>query len=489
MRPATQSSNYARCPTSMGRRRLVLCPLLALTMQVSEAGDWTQFRGPNGSGVSTSRDLPLRFGPQENVRWKTSLPPGHSSPVFSREIIFVTGFHENRLSTTALDRKTGEIRWTRDVARTRKGELHRDNSPASPSPVTDGSNVYVFFQDLGLLAYDAHGNELWRVPLGPYNTPFGIGGSPVLAGNHVVQVCDGESGSFMVAVDKKTGRIAWRNERPLVRRGFSTPVLYRPQGGELQVLVPGSFQLVAYSAATGGKIWWSRGLTWQMKPTPVLDAEYAYVLGWAGGADPGKQEDILPFAEVLKTHDRNGDRKLSKEEAVGALAANYHKAWDTIDLDLDSQMGERDWEIYRLRRASVNSVQRIRLGGKGDTTVTARGWQYHKSLPNVPSPLLYERVLYLIKDGGIVTTLDPGTGAVFKQGRLKEAMSRYFASPVGGDGKVYLLGENGDVSVLRAAPEWEVLAVNRMDEDCYATPALVDGKIYLRTVSALYCFD
>ena len=489
MKPATQSSDNARCPAGMGYRRLVLWPLMSLMIQVSEAGDWTRFRGPNGSGVSTSQDLPLRFGPRENVRWKTSLPPGHSSPVFSRESIFVTGFHEASLSTTALDRKTGKIRWTRNIARNRKGELHRDNSPASPSPVTDGSNVYVFFQDLGLLAYDARGNELWRVPLGPFNTPFGIGASPVLAGNLVVQVCDGESGSFMVAVDKSTGHVAWRDERPLARRGFSTPVLYRPEAEELQVLVPGSFQLVAYSAPAGERIWWSRGLTWQMKPTPVMDGDFAYVLGWAGAADPGKQEDVIPFEEALGKHDSNTDRKLSKEEAEGAIAADFYRSWHNLDLDLDGYLGERDWELYRLRRASVNSIQRIRLGGKGDMTVAARGWQYHKSLPNVPSPLLYERVLYLVKDGGIVTTLDPDTGAVFKQGRLKEAMSRYFASPVGGDGKVYLLGENGDVSVLSAAPEWEVLAVNRMGEDCYATPALVDGKVYLRTLSALYCFD
>lgn len=490
MRPPTRISNPGWLPTRIGLRDLLtMLPLLALLVQAPEAGDWTQFRGPNGSGVSTSRDLPHRFGPQENVHWKTPLPPGHSSPVFSRESIFVTGFHGDILSTTALDRKTGEIQWTRNVTRNREGKLHRDNSPASPSPVTDGSNVYVFFQDLGLLAYDARGKELWRVSLGPYNTPFGIAASPILAGNHIVQVCDGESGSFMVAADKQTGRIAWRNERPFMRRGFSTPVLYRPDGGELQVLVPGSFQLIAYSAATGGKIWWSRGLTWQMKPTPVMDGDYVYVLGWAGAADPGNQEDVVPFEEALKKHDGNGDRKLSQEEAEGAISPNFSTSWRNMDLDLDGYLGERDWELFRLRRASVNSIQRIRLGGKGDMTNTARGWQYHKSLPNVPSPLLYDGVIYMVKDGGIVTSLDPDTGAVLKLARLTEAMSRYFASPVGGDGKVYLLGENGDVPVLKAGPEWEVLAVNRMGEDAYATPALVDGKIYLRTISALYCFD
>ena len=293
----------------------------------------------------------------------------------------------------------------------------------------------------------------------------------------------------MVAVDKQTGRIAWRNERPFMRRGFSTPVRYRPDGGELQVLVPGSFQLISYSAATGQKIWWSRGLTWQMKPTPVMDGDYVYVLGWAGAADPGNQEDVVPFEEVLKKHDVNGDRKLSQEEAEGAISPNFSTSWRNMDLDLNGYLGERDWELFRLRRASVNSIQRIRLGGKGDMTNTARGWQYHKSLPNVPSPLLYDGVIYMVKDGGIVTSLDPDTGAVLKLARLTEAMSRYFASPVGGDGKVYLLGENGDVPVLKAGPEWEVLAVNRMGEDAYATPALVDGKIYLRTISTLYCFD
>ena len=173
MRPPNRISNPGWLPTRIGLRDLLaMFPLLALLVQAPEAGDWTQFRGPNGSGVSTSRDLPHRFGPQENVHWKTSLPPGHSSPVFSRESIFVTGFHGDILSTTALDRKTGEIQWTRNVTRNREGKLHRDNSPASPSPVTDGSNVYVFFQDLGLLAYDARGKELWRVSLGAIQHPF-----------------------------------------------------------------------------------------------------------------------------------------------------------------------------------------------------------------------------------------------------------------------------------------------------------------------------
>ncbi len=450
---------------------------------------WSRFRGPNGSGVSQSGRLPTKFGPEEGVSWKTDLPPGHSSPVFSGDSIFLTGFGDDQVMTLALDRRTGIVRWKSETPKIHRGNLHEVNSPASPSPVTDGSNVYVFFQDVGLLSYDSKGRERWRVPLGPYNTPFGIAASPVLAGSQIVQVCDGESGSFIVAVDKDTGRLSWRDERPGVRRGFSTPVLYQPEDDSgVQVLVPGTNRLIAYEAQSGQKVWWVDGLTWQMKPTPVMDEDSIYVLGWAGGTNLSRKD--ANFQQVLVLLDGDSDGRISKEEADKGTDPKILKGWkDVEDLDGSGYFEERDWDLHQRKRTSVNSIQKIRLGGKGNMTVQSAGWRYQKSLPNVPSPLLYQDVIYMVKDGAIVTSLDPSNGEVLKQGRSKEAMSRYFASPVGGDGKVYLVSEAGEVSVLKAAPEWEVLQVNRMGEPCYSTPALVDGKIYLRTESALYCFD
>ncbi len=456
---------------------------------LSAEGVWSRFRGPNGSGVSQAGTLPTRFGPEEGVLWKTDLPPGHSSPVFSGDSIFLTGFGDDHVITLALNRKTGTVRWRSETPRINRGNLHEVNSPASPSPVTDGSNVYVFFQDVGLLSYDFEGKERWRVPLGPFNTPFGIAASPVLAGNQIIQVCDGESGSFMVAIEKDTGWVSWRDQRPDVRRGFSTPVLYQPEDdGGVQVLVPGTNQLIAYAAQSGEKVWWVDGLTWQMKPTPVMDEDSIYVLGWAGGTNKGRKE--ANFQQLLALLDKDSDGRISEKEADKGTDPKILKGWkDAEDLDGSGYFEERDWELHQRKRASVNSIQKIRLGGSGNMTKRSSGWKYQKSLPNVPSPLLYQNVIYMVKDGAIVTSLDPSNGEVLKQGRSKEAMNRYFASPVGGDGKVYLLSEAGEVSVLKAAPEWEVLQVNRMGEPCYATPALVDGKIYLRTESALYCFD
>ena len=258
------------------------------------ASEWPQYRGPNAAGVSPETDLPAEFGPGKNVVWKTPLPPGHSSPVLSRDRIFVTAFDGPKLFTICLDRATGKILWRRETPRPRTQKLHDSNSPASSSPVTDGSNVYVFFTDFGLISYGPDGNERWKTALGPFNNPFGMGASPILAGDKVLMICDSESGSFFVAVDKNNGAVKWRVERPDVTRGFSTPVLYQPEKGPLQVLITGAYRLNSYEVETGKELWSVGGLTWQLKPTPVMDRNNIYILGWAGGADTGQQRGHGP---------------------------------------------------------------------------------------------------------------------------------------------------------------------------------------------------
>jgi len=449
------------------------------------ASDWPQFRGPNAFGVSDTTGLPVEFGPGKNVLWKTLLPPGHSSPVLSADQIFVTAFEEDRLYVIALDRATGRILWRREVPRPRKQKLHTSNSPASPSVATDGRNAYAFFTDFGLISYGSDGEERWQLPLGPFNNPFGLGASPVLANGKVLQVCDAETGSFMVAVDQKTGRVVWRVERSEMTRGFSTPVLYQPKQGALEALVAGTNRFIAYDVDTGKELWWVRGLTWQMKPTPIVAGDVAYVLGWAGGADQGNQVMLPSFEQMLRVADRNHDGQLSKGELP---EARYRDDFEDSDLDGDGFLSRREWEKYAEKRTMVNSVMAVRLGGSGDMTDQNILWRYYRSLPNVPSPLLYQNVLYLMKEGGILTALDPLTGQVLKQGRLPGALDFYYSSPVAADGKIFTSSQDGHVSVIRAGADWEVLTVNDMDDEVYATPAPVDHCLYLRTRSALYCF-
>jgi outer membrane protein assembly factor BamB len=144
--------------------------------------------------------------------------------------------------------------------------------------------------------------------------------------------------------------------------------------------------------------------------------------------------------------------------------------------------------MFQSKRSAVNGINAYRLGGSGDMTERNHLWRYSRSLPNAPSPLMYQGVLYMMRDGGIFTALDPKSGSVHKQGRVGGAPGAYFASPVGADGKVYTMSEDCKLSVIRAGTDWEPLATFPFDGSCYATPAVSDGKIYVRTNSALYCF-
>jgi outer membrane protein assembly factor BamB len=474
---------------------------------IANDNEWSRFRGPNGTGVSDATNLPVEFGPEKSVLWKTSLPPGHSSPVLARTRIYVTAHTpidaknkaDYQLFVIALDRKTGKELWRREIPRAHKGRLENVNGPASASPVTDGENVYAFFQDFGLIAFDAGGKEKWRAPLGPFNIFYGYGASPILVDDKLILSVDQDLGAYLMAVDKNTGKLKWKIDRPQVISGYSTPTVYQPKGakqGAKQLIIPESFQLSAYSAADGKRVWWVRGLACEMKSVVSYDNEYLYVNGWGFPQNqPGQQIPTVPLAEGLAKYDEDKDGVIAKSELEKVDRASGDKmgfilkvAFEAFDQDRDQKLNARDWEIFRAMMASENGLLAIKLGGEGDMTEKAVRWKYQRPVPQVPSTLLYQGALFMVNDSGILISFDPATGAVIKQGRLKGAIDKYFASPVGADGKVYLISQDGTVSVVKAAGEWDVLAVNSLDDEVFATPAIADGKIYVRTKGALYCF-
>ncbi|MGH9722450.1 MAG: PQQ-binding-like beta-propeller repeat protein, partial [Bryobacteraceae bacterium] len=256
--------------------------------------------------------------------------------------------------------------------------------------------------------------------------------------------------------------------------------------GPAQIIVSGSFRITAHAAGTGDMAWWLDGMAWQAKSTPVLDGDMLYVHSWmASPAELGLPSVVPPFAQVLKDKDADKDGRLSKAESPDP---EMTKIWFLIDLDKDGSLDEREWKFHQARASARNGLFAIQLGGKGDLTGKAIRWRHEKSLPNIPSPLLYKDVLYVLREGGIVTTLNPTTGAVLKQGRLEGALDPYYASPVAADGKVYMVSMNGMLSVIKAGGQWELLAVSDLGEECWATPAIADGRIYVRTEGALYCF-
>jgi outer membrane protein assembly factor BamB len=464
--------------------RAILVLILALhctsSVQVTPE-DWPMFRGPNGTGVLETSNLPTALGADTNLAWRVAVPFARSSPIVVGERLFLTGHEANNLITIALDRQAGQVLWRREIVRQRAAAIYTGNDPASPTPVSDGSNVYVFFPDLGLVSYTVEGTERWRVPLGPFHSFYGMSSSPVVSGDLVVQQCDQQSKSFVIAVDRNTGAIRWRIERPDMLESFATPVLWQPPDGPKQILVFGFHRLDAYAVESGERRWWVGTLGYMPKGVPVIGPDMIYV------SAPGGEPMGPPSWEVaLKDVDKNADGRVQREEVKNIPDAYEHFGW--TDLNGDGAMDRDEFQRFNTMGLGGHGLHALKPGGAGDRTHHSIRWHNTKTYPNVPAPLLYRGVLYTVKTGGIVTTLDPATGAVLKTGRAGDALGEYYSSPVAGDDKVYVISGEGKVTVLRAGRQWTIAATGDLGEETYATPALSRGRVYARTREALYCF-
>jgi outer membrane protein assembly factor BamB len=448
------------------------------------AADWPRFRGPNGEGVADDRPLPGSLAPDKAI-WRVSVPAGYSSPVLLGERLYLTAHEDDRLLLICLRRSDGRELWRREAPRARRETLDRRNGPASASPAADSERVVAFFGDYGLVAYDHEGRELWRTPLGPFDNVYGMGASPILAGGLVVLACDQSTGSFVAAFDARTGRERWRAPRPRALSGHSTPVVLERPGAARLVVLPGSFRLDAYDLGSGKVAWFADGLPSEMKSGAVLDGTRVFVVGYGSPLnEPGQHPKLPDYAEWRAAQDADKDGRVTKPEA-DATSREY---FDFIDLDKDGVVSESEWRTNQAMMAAENGLLAFRGDLSGDVTRSGLLWTHRRSVPQLPTPLVYRGVLYMINDGGILTTLEPGSGKVWKQGRLREAVDSYYASPVAGDGKLYFVSRSGIASVLRAGPEPVPLSVADLADEVAATPALADGRLYLRSRSALYCF-
>ncbi len=470
--------------------------LVATSLTISaQSGrpDWSRFRGPNGSGVSSAKNIPTEFGPGRNVAWRVELPTGHSSPILFGDRIYLTGVREKTLVTMVLDRANGKILWEKAAPAEAKPPVDKRNNPASPSVAVEANAIYVFFPDYGMVAYDQQGKDLWKLPLGPFNNVYGMGASPVIWNDLVVLAVDQSSGSYVAAFDKQSGKERWRTARPEATSGHATPIVWRGPNGRDQLILPGSFLMTAYDPANGQKLWWVRGLSWEIKSTPVIDGDVLYINGYGSPeGDPDRKVTLAPADEVWTTADADKDGVLNKGEFPKGPAAERRfppAGWFGVaDLDQSGTISKSEWEYMRAALESENGMLAIRLGGSGDMTEKSVLWKYRRSVPQLPSPLLYQNVLWMVNDNGIVTTLNPKTGDVIKQGRLTGALGAVYASPVAADGHVFFTTLPGAVAVMAPTGDLTPLAVNVLNEDVYATPAIADGRLYVRTTHALWAF-
>jgi outer membrane protein assembly factor BamB len=466
---------------------LLLAAAVLSTTSLPAAEPVAFFRADHGI-ADAAGPLPEAIDSADALLWKVPLAAGHSTPCIHGDAIYLTTFDGKALATVALDRTTGATRWTRTVPNERIEPYHPTGSPAAASCACDGQRVYAFFGSFGLLCYDLQGQLVWSLPMKPFQDEFGAPSSPVLVDGKLLLNEDHDLDSFLLCVDAATGKEIWRARRDGFTRSYATPIIVDcaklggPAGAK-QVIVAGALQLAGYDLATGKQLWHVDGLARIVNTTPVVVDDRLVVSTWSPGGDTDARTGMEPWDVALKQWDADKDERLTRQECTNKDVLDR---FFRIDLNQDQHLDQTEWVKYaRVFELARNSVMVLRLTGDGLPPKLL--WQYEKNIPYVPSPLVYRGVLYLIKEGGILTSFDLNDGRVLKMARAR-GTGAYFASPVAGDGKVYLVSEKGVLSILRAAGEWETLAQHDFDERTVATPALVDGRLYVRTEQALYCF-
>lgn len=479
---------FSALSRSIMTRSLILSLLASIGWSIPlNAADWPQFRGPASGRAVPEMALPTQIEPERLVVWKTALPPGHSSPVVFGDKIFLTAVADKeRLVTLCLDRASGKVLWEVEAPRNKLEQIHGIGSYAQPTAAADSERVVVMFGSAGLFCYDHAGKELWRQLMGPFSDDFGAASSPVIDDDRVLVAQDHDLDSFVAAYDKRTGKEIWRKERTEFLRGYATPVVWTVDGKK-QVVVAGSLRVAGYDFETGTELWTVRGISRVVVITPTIGSDNTlFVAGWSAGGDAGDRIRMEPFADFMAQFDENNNGTLEKEEVGNSSALKTRFA--QCDRDKNGHINRQEYETFSmLFDQSQNNVVAIKPGAQGDASDTHVMWRYEKFTPFCASPLLYDGRIFLIKDGGIFTCLDAASGKAAKSGRVA-GTANYYASPVGGDGKVYLLSQRGTLSVVSASAQWKVLHTVEFGEECFATPALLDGKIYLRTSGHLYCF-
>lgn len=467
---------------------------------------WPQFRGPNGQGVAGIGNPPVHFNTSSNVMWGTPIPPGHSSPCIWERRIFLTTFQGGKLHTQAHDRFTGARLWQTGAPSDRIEKTQPFHGPASPTPLACSNLVISYFGSFGILCYDHDGKELWRKPLPTPKNQYGTASSPFLYRDWVMLTLDSDDkNSKMIAMRTQDGGVVWETARPDFTANWSTPMLWQHDGRE-DLVVLGSRRLMAYDPNTGKERWSLEGFSPETIGVPACGEGLLFVSAAnRTGGHTDKYEGIL-WSQALDL-DKNEDEQIQRSEvpqdfpwlmrpglptdnpgyAAGSLASRF----TSIDTDKDEAVTENEWEAYARQWGSrfAPSLKAIRPGPGGELTASEVVWQLRRGIPEIPSPLYYRGKLYLVRDGGILQCVHPTTGRVLYEGRVG-ASGTFCASPVAANGRIYLASHPGTIVVLDASTDsLTVLARNELKEKIWATPALVENTIYVRTEKHLFAFS
>ncbi|MEM0926001.1 MAG: PQQ-binding-like beta-propeller repeat protein [Planctomycetota bacterium] len=484
--------------------RIFVTCLFTCLVAANASPDWLQFRGPNGSGVADDAQPPVEFGPDKNLLWRLELDSGHSSPIVSGDSVFLTTFDQEskQLHVVAIDREKGNVRWSRDVDAVEVERGHPSFNPASSTPVTDGERVVAYFGSFGLVCFDFEGSKLWELPLPLTKSYAGNAISPVIAGEKVILYRGNFVDHFLLAVDKRTGEELWRTPQsePFHAELACTAI---PIVHEDLLVLHGARSVQGFDLATGEQQWITKCAT-TATSTPLLAGGRVVVAAWNKMGEPALRPSFPGFAELLKKHDSDFDRRIQPAEfptlwifhrPEGAEAPQNGATirFKKVDRNRDGFIAKDEWEqqlldIARFRRGYQNhGLLSLPIDSKGVLADKDVVIMETRGIPEVPSPISDGRFVYLIKNGGQLTCIDLGSGERVYRKRTGGSGTHY-ASPVIAAGHLYLADGRGRIVVMTLGQSPRILATNEMGDRVYATPAISGSCIFVRTHSALYAF-
>jgi outer membrane protein assembly factor BamB len=454
------------------------------------------------SGIAASAP-PVEFNPSKNLVWKQVLPAGHSSPAVWAERIFLTGFDKqsNQLEVICLARKDGAILWRRAVAAREIEKTQVVSNPATATPAVDERGVYVYFGSSGLAAFDLAGNPKWSIPMPVAKTSFGSGTSPIVVGDLVILNHDEVEGGYLLAADRNNGHIVWKTTYPpaggIPSESYSTPVVWRNQ-----LILHRRNWVDAYDLKNGVRRWWVP-ISTAGSSSATVDGDTVYVATFTTTGEPDELVPVPDFDTMLKRYDKNGDGEISGDElpddAVPLVSrpdtpnipgATVYAKQGLARLGRSTVRIQRaDWDAvlaFLKQMTTSHGVIAIKPSGEGDMSRNIV-WKESLAIPEVPTPLVYDGRVYLTRNGGIVTCLDAQSGKVLYRQR-NGAGGPYYSSPILAGGRIYVGSGDGTVVVFAPGDTLDVLARNDLGEEIFATPAVVEGTLYVRTSGHLWAF-
>ncbi|MGF1581055.1 MAG: PQQ-binding-like beta-propeller repeat protein [Gemmataceae bacterium] len=450
--------------------RFFLCALglIVLTTAV-HADEWPQYRGPTGNMLTTEKQLPFQWDQKTNIQWKYKVPGrGWSSPIVSGgKVILTTAVKDHELKAQqpkqekprrqrpnaqkgyrrtppnaiyrweihCLEQATGKLLWKKVAIKAKpRMPIHSSNTYASETPVTDGKHIYVYFGMMGVVCYDFEGQQLWKKDLGvyPMRAGWGTSSAPVLLGGLLYVQIDNEDESFLVALDKKTGKQRWRVSRDETST-WGSPVIWK-NSKRTELVTGGNKKTRSYDPASG-KLLWELGM------------------GEGGGRSPNS---ATPAGDVLYVG--NEERNKGRPSDGGGV-------------------------LFAVKAGALGDI----TPENGKSTSAGVLWSAKKAGCDMACPLVYRGHVYTLRRRiGLVNCYNAKTGKLAYQERLPGA-NAFWASPWAYDGKIFCLDSTGTTHVLKAGPKFQQLAANRLGEKCWATPAIANNTVLLRSINYLYC--